>query len=324
MTTTTMTPNFVNYDLGQLLGGEPNGLLLPGYDADTPDVPAFNTCYVWPAWGRDLFVWAAAPAEPLYITGPTGAGKTSAVKQLAALLHYPVYETTGHARLEVPDLIGHYVLAGQDTEWQDGPLTAAMRHGGLFLLNEIDLLDPSTAAGLNTILDGSALCIPETNEIVQPAPGFRFIATANTAGQGDLTGNYQGTLRMNAAFMDRFTVLEAGYLPQETETALMRAKFPELGDAVEAMVRVANMVRALYLDNAEAKEAAGVSDVTTMSNIVPISTRSLLRWAQWSVICAKMKNCPAPVEYALMRAIGFKGDAAFQVMLKELLQRVTK
>jgi cobaltochelatase CobS len=34
--------------------------------------------------------------------------------------------------------------------FQYGPLFLAMKYGGLFLLNEIDLLDPSTAAGLNS------------------------------------------------------------------------------------------------------------------------------------------------------------------------------
>ena len=76
--------------------------------------------------------------------------------------------------------------------YQYGPLALAMRHGGLFLLDEFDLLDPSTAAGLNSILDGSPLCIPENGgEIIEPHEMFRFVATANTNGGSDETGLYQ-------------------------------------------------------------------------------------------------------------------------------------
>jgi cobaltochelatase CobS len=87
-----------------------------------------------------------------------------------------------------------------------------MKYGGLFLLNEIDLFAPSTAAGLNSILDGSTLCIPENSgELIEPHAMFRFATTANTNGSSDGTGLYHGTLRQNMAFMDRFWLCELGY-----------------------------------------------------------------------------------------------------------------
>ena len=60
--------------------------------------------------------------------------------------------------------------------FDDGPLTLAMKIGGIFLFNEADLCSPATLAGLNTILDGSPLCIAENGgELVKPSPMFRFI-----------------------------------------------------------------------------------------------------------------------------------------------------
>lgn len=73
-------------------------------------------------------------------------------------------------------------------EFEYGPLALAMKFGGLFLCNEMDLLEPSTAAGLNGILDGQPLCIPENGgELVVPHPMFRFAATANSNGDSDET-----------------------------------------------------------------------------------------------------------------------------------------
>ena len=36
------------------------------------------------------------PGQRIAIVGPTGCGKTSCIKQLAARLNYPVFEVTGH------------------------------------------------------------------------------------------------------------------------------------------------------------------------------------------------------------------------------------
>lgn len=48
--------------------------------------------------------------DPLYLYGPTGCGKTTLIKQLAARLNYPTFEVTGHGRLEFADLCGHISL----------------------------------------------------------------------------------------------------------------------------------------------------------------------------------------------------------------------
>jgi cobaltochelatase CobS len=99
-------------------------------------------------------------SDPLYVFGPAGSGKTSLIKQLAAKLNYPVFDITGHGRLEFPDMVGHLTVEDSNMTFQYGPLALAMKFGGLFLLNEIDLLDPATAAGLNGILDGDPLRLP--------------------------------------------------------------------------------------------------------------------------------------------------------------------
>lgn len=164
---------------------------------------------------RELVVWIMTPSDPLYVFGPTGAGKSSLIRQVAAKLNYPVFDITGHGRLEFNDLAGHLTVENGSMRFQYGPLALAMKFGGLFLLNELDLLDPATAAGLNGVLDGAPLCLPENGgEVIPPHPMFRFVATANTNGASDESGLYQGTLRQNLAFMDRFWLCEVGYRPK--------------------------------------------------------------------------------------------------------------
>jgi cobaltochelatase CobS len=262
-------------------------------------------------------VWFLEKSEPLYVFGPQGSGKTSLVKQLAARLNYPVFEVTGHNRLEFPELAGHLTIKDSQMSFQYGPLALAMKFGGLFLLNEIDLLDPSTAAGLNSVLDGSPLCVPENGgELISPHSMFRFVATGNTNGFSDETGLYQGTLRQNSAFMDRFWLIEIGYPKQEQEEKLLETITPELpADLRTKMVTFANEVRRLFVGSSPTNNSDTVLEVT-------FSTRTLIRWARLTVRFKPLAwQGLSPINHALDRALAFRASPESRTFLHELSQR---
>lgn len=226
-----------------------------------------------------------------------------------------MFEVTGHGRLELADLLGHLSVRKGSMEFEYGPLALAMRYGGLFLFNELDLASPDIAAGLNTILDGSPLCLAENGgALIEPHPMFRFAATGNTNGSGDDTGLYSGTLRQNLAFLDRFTVCEVGYPSEETEIALLTRKFPDLPFSVcSIMVSYANEIRKLFVGG----------DGVTSQIEVTFSTRSLLRWADLTVRYQSLaRQGISPVRYALDRALGFRASRETRAMMSELCQRM--
>lgn len=314
---------YTKLDAGQVFSGRKSGVMVGGFDQPSERTPRLRPNYIAPAWMREVIMWFIhGDGEPLYISGPTGAGKTQGVKQAAAMLNYPVYEITGHNRLETPELVGHFALRNGSTEWVDGPLTLAMRRGGLFLLNEIDLLEPSTATGLNSILDGSPLCIADTAEVVEPADGFRFVGTANTNGSGDANGLYVGTLRQNAAFQNRFLHVEASYLAAEQERVLLKTAAPSVPDEVfDQMQRLTGAVRAMLTGDEITDK--GLSGFGGDQLQVPISTRSLLRWAYWTEKLAPMRKAGVNVlEKALDMSIANSCDSASRNTLHELLQRL--
>lgn len=174
-----------------VFSGKASGRLIQGYAKPSAYTPAINPDYLFHEASRDIIVWLMNPADPLYVFGPTGCGKTSCIKQLAARLNYPVFEVTGHGRLEFADLTGHLAVKDGNMVYEYGPLALAMRYGGMLLLNEIDLTSPEVAAGLNSVLDGSPLCLAENGgELIAQHSMFRFAATANTNGGGDNTGLY--------------------------------------------------------------------------------------------------------------------------------------
>ena len=192
-----------------------------------------------------------------------------------------------------------------------------MRHGGLFLLNEIDLVSPDVAAGCNGILDGQPLCLAENSgELITPHPHFRFVATANTNGSFDETGLYQGTLQQNLAFMDRFWLCEVGYPDSQAELALLESRAMILPEDVRTrMVNFANEVRRLFVG-----EAAGE---ITKTIEVTFSTRTLLRWADLTVRFQPLAHQGIqPVTYALDRALGYRASRETRALLHELAQRI--
>ena len=307
-------------DAGLVFSGQKSGLTVTGFDAPSPYTPTIDPSYRFHESARDVIVWyRMEKPEPLYVFGPTGCGKSSLLRQLAARLNYPVFEVTWHDRLEVDDLIGHLTLRNGAMEFEDGPLTLAMRTGGLFILNEIDLCSPATLAGLNTILDGAPLCISANGgELVKPELSFRFAATANTSGSGDGLGVYQGAQRQNLAFLDRFLMLEVGYADSKTETDLLTSRFPALSPKVITdMVAFANEVRKLFM-----AEPTADSPVTQACEVT-FSTRTLLRWADLTIRYEPLAMYgEVPILYALDRALGFRACPETRAMLRELAQRI--
>lgn len=306
------------FDAGTVFSGTPSGKMVKGYAAPSLFTPAVDSNYIFHEQSRDMVVWFIDHSDPLYVYGATGCGKTSCIKQLAAKLNFPVFEVTGHSRLEFPELIGHHVVRQGNMEFEYGPLALAMKFGGLALINEIDSLEPSTAAGLNGILDGQLLCIPENGgELITPHPMFRFAATANSNGGSDETGLYQGVLRQNLALMDRFVLCEVTYPKPEAEEQLLEKTAPQLPDALrKKMVEFANEVRRLFMGESGNCYNSGSIEIT-------FSTRSLLRWADLTIRYQPLANQGIqPVAYALDRALGFRASRESRAMLGELVQRV--
>lgn len=298
----------------------PKHLTVKGWDAPSPATPPVDPNYVFRTEIlRDVLAWLTIGGkEGLFLTGPTGCGKSSVIVQVAARLNIPTYRVTAHARMEFPELVGQFVLVKGDTVFSYGPLAKAMKHGGIFLLDEIDMLDPAAAVGLNGIVEGAPLTIPENGgEIVYPHPEFRFVATGNTKGSGDISGNYSGTLKQNLAFLDRFWVVAVNYPPEEVEMDILRRTRLVPEDTIPKFVRCASEIRNMFLGTRNDDPW----DETRIS--ITLSTRGLVRWATLTSFFAGLANAgEKPLYYALDRTILFRAQPHEREAIKEIVQRV--
>ncbi len=207
------------------------------------------------------FLFADNAGDGLMIYGPYGAGKTTFIREVLGRLKWPTLMLSWNETSDTADLIGKTGLSFGNTVFEPGPLTIAAKKGFALVINEIDRGRAGNLVALNDLLDGGKLVIKETGEVITPHPNFRLICTANSAGSGDLTGAYTGSVRkLDPAFLDRFAMLEVGYLDQQVEVDLMLRKFPEFqkvsGGFVEAMVSFAQETRAKATDIGEALNTA--------------------------------------------------------------------
>lgn len=199
---------------------------------------------------RVIQVWAHGLEKNLLLQGETGTGKTTLIEQVAARLNWPVFAIGCHGGLEFQELIGRVTLTEDgSTGWADGPLIAAMRVGGIFLLDEMNFLKPEVAGGLNTVLQATAYTIPETGELVKAHPGFRIAATGNAI-DGVGKGAYRGTQSTNIALLSRFTLgARIAYMSVKEETEMLLAKAPGISQKLATwLAETADMARKSYAD----------------------------------------------------------------------------
>jgi len=276
------------------------GLEVVGYADDShPQIPLRQDAYVFRNdLLRDVLAYLHdAGGDGLFLTGPTGSGKTSLITQVASRLNWPVQSVTCHGRMELHALVGQFVLIDGTTQFIHGPLAVAAREGHLLILNESDLMDPSELAGLNDIIEGQPLVIAENGgEVIRPHPRFRVFATGNSSGSGDGSGLYQGVLRQNLAFMDRFRVIHVGYPDPDVEKHVVSAAVPRMpAEIIDKMLLVASEIRRLFMG----------SDSDAPELTVTMSTRTLVRWA---TLALTFKGAPNVFHYALQQALTARAE----------------
>src|SRR5512142_1772489 len=174
---------------------------LPAY------VPSGNECVLFEhAWRHRL---------PVLLKGPTGCGKTRFVAHMAAKLGLPLHTVACHDDLTAADLTGRFLLRGGDTVWTDGPLTRAVREGGICYLDEVVEARKDTTVVLHPLSDDRRILpIERTGEILQAPPEFMLIVSYNPGYQNFLKG-------MKPSTRQRFVSLRFDFPEPELEQQIV-------------------------------------------------------------------------------------------------------
>lgn len=255
--------------------GAPDGQKMP-IRAVRPDEHKIDPKYVFdPILFRKVMMWIMGQINNrnLFLMGEAGVGKTSVLLQVCYRLGIPVYSLSCSGDTKFRHLVGTVELKPDGSSaFVDGPLTRAIREGGVFIGNEMTRMDPGQQMLFVDSLDsGGHLTIAETGERLDVPPSFRFAITGNSGGYGDTTGQYNGERVSSRAFITRFMKLVVQPMSLEQEVNMLKLAEPALDDFwVERMVAFARRIRESSVANGGSLE-------------ISVSPRELLYWANYTV-----------------------------------------
>ena len=187
----------------------------------------------------ELFEAAYEARLPVMLKGPTGCGKTRFVEHMSWRLKRTLVTVACHEDLTASDLVGKYTLSGDETVWQDGPLTTAVKAGGIAYLDEIVEARKDTTVVIHPLTDDRrVLPIEKKGEIVQAPGDFLLVISYNPG--------YQSVLKdLKHSTKQRFVSIEFDYPEAELEQSILESEAGVDSDVAERLVKVAEKVRNL-------------------------------------------------------------------------------
>ena len=162
-----------------------------------------------------LFEAAYRAKLPVMLKGPTGCGKTRFIEYMAWRLNRPLITVACHEDLSSTDLVGRFLLEGDETVWHDGPLTTAVKHGAICYLDEVVEARKDTIVLIHPLTDDRRILPVEKRGTILQAPDeFMLVVSYNPGYQSVLKDLKQSTRQ-------RFVGLEFDYPPAHLEAAVL-------------------------------------------------------------------------------------------------------
>jgi nitric oxide reductase NorQ protein len=185
----------------------------------------------------EIFEAAYRQRVPVLLKGPTGTGKTRFVEYMAWKLGrpltifkdgdqarggdgaangaFPLVTVACHEDLSASDLVGRYLLDADGTRWIDGPLTRAVKTGGICYLDEIVEARKDTTVIIHPLTDHRRLLtIDKLGEVVEAADSFLLVVSYNPG--------YQNVLKdLKHSTRQRFVALDFQFPEPEREAKII-------------------------------------------------------------------------------------------------------
>ena len=176
---------------------------------------------------------------PIMLKGPTGCGKTRFLEHMAWKLKRPLITVACHEDLTASDLVGRYLLKGQDTVWMDGPLSLGVKNGAICYLDEVVEARKDTTVVIHPLTDDRRILPQEKRGLLLEARPEILLVISYNPGYQSVTKDLKHSTRQ------RFVALEFGYPPPEKEKTILIKETGVAEAEADRLVRLAEMVRNL-------------------------------------------------------------------------------
>ena len=160
---------------------------------------------------------------PILLKGPTGTGKTRFVEYMSWKINnskgstkdVPLITVACHEDLTASDLVGRYLLDANGTRWIDGPLTRAVKSGGICYLDEVVEARKDTTVIIHPLTDHRrTLTIDKLGQVVEADEGFLLVVSYNPG--------YQNAVKdLKHSTRQRFVAIEFDFPDVERESKII-------------------------------------------------------------------------------------------------------
>jgi len=193
----------------------------------------------------EIFTSAYKARLPVLLKGPTGCGKTRFVEYMTYRLGkeigtpLPLITVACHEDLTGSDLVGRYLLKGEETIWVDGPLARAVRSGAICYLDEIVEARKDTTVLIHPLADHRRILpVEKRGQVLEAHENFLLVISYNPG--------YQSVLKnLKHSTRQRFVAIEFQYPAAEQEAKIIAHESGVNFEAAASLAQLAEKIRHL-------------------------------------------------------------------------------
>lgn len=187
----------------------------------------------------DVLSLAFKQQMPVILKGPTGCGKSRLIEKIAFDFKRPLVTVSCNEDTSATELIGRYLVRGLETLWCDGPLTRAVREGGILYLDEVVEAREDVLVLIHSLTDHRrSLFIDATGEALKAPKNFMLVMSYNPG--------YQRSFKeLKASTKQRFISIQLNYPDAATEVKIIEKETGATKSLATKLVALANKIRPL-------------------------------------------------------------------------------
>lgn len=213
-------------------------------------IPPVDPDFIWNPDDLEALIIGKKTGHRVLLVGDPGTGKTTSAKQFAAHTKQPFFQFNGKENVEASSFLGNMGAKNGNTEWTDGTLTQALKHGAMCCIDEVMKMPPGVQMACQTIYEKGGFIVLDDKDgtyedkVVIPKEEFFLVFTDNVKGGGEDLDKFAASSIQDTSSLDRVGITKnTSYLPAGRESTLLVNKYGIDHSQAQSLVKFAGLIR---------------------------------------------------------------------------------